>query len=164
VIDHDLNDFIEKLLEKHYAAIVRCAYMRLGNIHDAEDAAQDVFVSLMTAKKRPLTEEHAKAWLIRSVINRSVDIIRSRKYRDTLELNEEIDEAYTSIDGGLDSTVTIDAVMMLPPKQREAVFLYYYEDMSIAEIAKATGRNAVTVGSDLRRARKKLSEILTEEI
>ena len=125
MIDHDLNNFIEQMLTKHYKTVVRCAYMRLGNIHDAEDAAQDVFVALMTAKKRPLTEEHAKAWLIRSVINRSVDILRSRRYRDTVELNEELDGEYTACDGGLGDTAAIDAVMN-PSKDDEVESALYF--------------------------------------
>jgi len=164
LIDHDISDIITRSLDLYYDTVVRCAYMRLGNIHDAEDAAQDVFVAFMTAKKRPRSDEHIKAWLIRAAINRSIDMLRAKKHRDSLPLNEELDGDEALSENTVGNISALEAVMMLPPKMRDAVYLYYYEDMSIKEIAASTGRNPATVGSDLRRARQKLSEILKEEI
>ncbi len=156
--------FVELLIERHYPALVRCAYLRLGNIHDAEDAAQDVFAAFLSAKNRPTDDEHAKAYLFRSVINRTCDIVRSRKHRDVLPLNDELDGEYDSLVYTEGDTPLISAVMTLPPHMRDAVYLHYYEDMTLREISKATGRNQATVGSDLRRAKIKLSEILKEEM
>ena len=53
--------------------------------------------------------------------------------------------------------------MSLPDKYRIAVYMYYYEEYSTAEIAKITGKNDVTIRSLLRRARAKLKEMLKED-
>ena len=160
MIDHDISDIITRSLDLYYDTVVRCAYMRLGNIHDAEDAAQDVFVAFMTAKKRPRSDEHIKAWLLRVAINQARDMSRSffRKNSTALEDYMETLEFQFPEDRGL-----FEAVMGLPEKYRVVLHLYYFEDYSVKETAALLSVTEGSVKTRLSRARAMLKEILRED-
>lgn len=158
---------------RHYLPMVyRIAFTRLGNEADAEDAAQDVFLRYFKADKTFETEEHRKAFLIRCAVNRANSYAtgahsRHTAHSDSLEnLSELSDEETrdTTAEAALQAQTrreVLKAVMNLPPKYRTVIYLFYFEDMSVSQIAAATSSGESTVKSRLSRAREKLKTELS---
>ena len=145
-------------LARAYApAIYRLAYARTGSRADAEDIMQEVFVRLLRAKPEFTDREHARAWLLRVAANCANDWFRAPWRRREGPLTDSL-PAPEHEDGGV-----VEAVLALPAKYRTAVHLYYYEELSVAEIAKITGKSESAVKSRLFRARAMLREALKED-
>jgi RNA polymerase sigma-70 factor (ECF subfamily) len=137
--------------------IFRLAYSMTKNRADAEDVYQDVFMRYLRSGARFESEEHRRAWLIRVTVNRAKSYLSSAWFRRTTAFDAETAAPENESDG------VYWAVMELPQKYRTAVHLYYYEDMPIEEIAKATGDKPSTIASRLHRARAALREKLNGE-
>ena len=145
-------------LARAYApAIYRLAYALTGSRADAEDIMQEVFVRLLRAGPDFADREHARAWLLRVAANCANDWFRAPWRRREGPLTDSL-PAPEHEDGGV-----VEAVLALPAKYRTAVHLYYYEELSVAEIAKITGKSESAVKSRLFRARAMLREALKED-
>lgn len=143
-------------MECYGPALQRLAYVYLKNIHDAEDAVQDVFLSYLRSTAVFSTEEQRRAWLMTVTANRCRSLLRSPR-RQTEPLSEEL-ACLPAEESDL-----LRAVLALEEKYRLPIHLYYYEGYSIAEIAALLHRSAATVGSQLSRGREKLRKMLEEE-
>ena len=145
-------------LARAYApAIYRLAYARTGSRADAEDIMQEVFVRLLRAGPDFADRAHARAWLLLVAANCANDWFRAPWRRREGPLTDSL-PAPEHEDGGV-----VEAVLALPAKYRTAVHLYYYEELSVAEIAKITGKSESAVKSRLFRARAMLREALKED-
>ena len=145
-------------LARAYApAIYRLASARTGSRADAEDIMQEVFVRLLRAGPDFADRAHARAWLLRVAANCANDWFRAPWRRREGPLTDSL-PAPEHEDGGV-----VEAVLALPAKYRTAVHLYYYEELSVAEIAKITGKSESAVKSRLFRARAMLREALKED-
>ena len=145
-------------LARAYApAIYRLAYARTGSRADAEDIMQEVFVRLLRAGPDFADRAHARAWLLRVAANCANDWFRAPWRRREGPLTDSL-PAPEHEDGGV-----VEAVLALPAKYRTAVHLYYYEELSVAEIAKIMGKSEGAVKSRLFRARAMLREALKED-
>lgn len=151
------RDYLIDLIEKYADTLIRVSYTYMKNMSDAEDLAQDAFIKLM--EKRPSFEnsEHEKAWLIRVTINLCKNRLRTAWHKRTVPLD---DSTYSFSE---DESQVMGTVMELPAKYRGIILLFYYEEYSIAEIAKILGRKESTVGSQLHRARVLLKSKLMED-
>ena len=143
-------------MECYGPALQRLAYVYLKNIHDAEDAVQDVFLAYLRSTAVFSTEEQRRAWLMTVAANRCRSLLRSPR-RQTEPLSEEL-ACLPAEESDL-----LRAVLALEEKYRLPIHLYYYEGYSIAEIAALLHRSAATVGSQLSRGREKLRKMLEEE-
>ncbi len=133
--------------------LYRIAFTVLHSGADAEDALQDVFLSLIRKQPDFRDSEHEKAWLIRVTVNTSRNI---RKKLARSEPDAEIDIGVSEPEPeGL-----LQAVLELPEKYSTVIHLYYYEDMTIKEIASILRLPAATVGTRLARGRAVLKEKL----
>ncbi len=146
----------EKIIREHADMIYRIALHNLKNPADAEDIFQDVCLTLLT-KKAPLFDDvHIKNWLIRVTINKCKNFHKSlwQAKRDSFDSMDDT-PVYMSQE-------IPELVYSLPKKYRNIIYLYYYEEYTVAEIAQILKENKNTVNSKLQRARKKLKEILEE--
>jgi len=133
------------------------ANQMLGDDHLAEDAVQEVFLSLLTSKPVFRDAGHEKAWLIRATLHRASDIRRRAEKRNVpLETAEN---SPAREEGG----ELLAAVRALPQKYSSVIHLHYYEGYSIQEISKLLGLPAPTVGTRLARGRERLRQMLKEE-
>lgn len=148
----------KRLLEMYSGMIYRIAFSRTQNKADAEDITQNVFLKYINADKSFNDEEHRKAWLLRVAVNCTNDFVKSAHYQNRTPLEEAPDKEIQIEE----KSEVYYAVQSLPEKYRLAVHLFYYEDMSIAEISKLTKTKESTVKSQLSRARDMLREILKE--
>lgn len=148
----------ETLAAQHRDMIYRIALNQLRSIPDAEDAMQEVLLKLYLYKGSFDNAEHAKHWLIRVTLNHCRSL-----WRSPWKKNVPLEELSRSI--GFTEQKDSDlflAVMDLPEVHRTVLYLFYYEDLSIAEIAQLMNLSVSTVTTRLYRARKRLKYDLTE--
>lgn len=146
----------ESVFRKYADMIYRIALHHLRTPADAEDILQEVCLALMTSDP-PQDEEHLKRWLIRVTINKCKNLKRSFWRRN----RESIDD-YLHLEAAPPAAIP-EEIYELPENYRHIIYLYYFEDYTIPEIAGILEKNENTVKSSLQRARKKLKKILTEE-
>lgn len=130
--------------------------VRLKNREDTEDIFQTVFLKYLQHTKPFESAEHEKAWFIQVTLNACRDLLRFWARRPTVPLEELTAQAVPeSEDRGV-----LEAVLSLPQKYRDTVYLHYYEGYSAPEIGALLGRNTNTVYTLLNRARAMLREKL----
>lgn len=140
--------------------IYRVAYHALDNPQDAEDVMQTVLLRLYECKKDFESEEHVKHWILRVAVNESRRLLRSFWRRTSVPMEEWQESAVLEDPAKAE---VLEAVMALEPKYRLAVYLYYYEGLSVAETAAAMRANVSTVQTWLLRARARLRKELSQE-
>lgn len=144
----------DKIIRKYFDMVYRLALSQTRSVTLAEDVTQEVFLRFIQKKDIFESDEHIKAWLIRVTVNCSKGMFKSSWFRKTIPLTEEI-----SFDTPEKSEVYF-AVQNLPSKYRTVIHLFYYEDMSVKEIADALGMKQSTVKSHLFRGRELLRTML----
>lgn len=151
------DETISRIVAEYSPMLLRLACTRLDSTADAEDAVQEAFLRLLTARPVFRDAGHEKAWLIRTTLHRAGDIRRAAEKRN-VPLEEAAQAAAPEQAGEL-----LSAVRALPEKYSAVIHLYYYEGYSIKEIAKLLGLPAPTVGTRLARGRERLRQMLKEE-
>ena len=146
------------LARKYAAAVYRLAYARTGSPADAEDIMQETFLRLMRTRPVFDSEAHAKAWLLRVAANCASDLFRRLFRRREAPLEDHLPAPQPPETGRV-----TEAVLALPARYRVPIHLYYYEDLSVAEIEAITQTSQGTIKSRLFRARALLRKKLEEE-
>lgn len=152
------KEFIISQFSQYGKMVLRIAFQNTGNMTEAEDITQDVFLKLMKEDRNFTDEEHIKAWLIRVTINRCRDFMKSSRFRKNVAFTEEnLDSNYFTEDcfSMQDKQIFVE-LGKLPPKYRNVLYLYYVEEYTVPEIGKLLSAKENTVSSWLRRAKKKL--------
>ncbi len=147
---------MERLVEEYSDMIFRIAFHNVGERAEAEDITQNVFVKLM--EKAPPFEdrEHERAWIIRVTLNLCRDWFRNPWRRRRAGGLEELEKVPAPSGEPGEGSEVLAAVLALPVRYRNAVYLYYYEDLPLARIAAILETREGTVASWLHRARKRL--------
>ncbi len=144
-------------VKKYFNMVYKLAFARTGNVCDAEDVTQEVFLRYIQKHSEFESEEHIKAWLIRVTASRAVDLFRRAERRRTQTLDEN---AVFTDDKDLSLYY---AVRELPEKYRTVIHLHYYEEMSVHCISEYLGVKENTVKSRLKRGRELLRSALKED-
>lgn len=135
-----------------------CVYLR--DISMAEDAVQEAFLKAYQHMDTFRGESSEKTWLYRIAINVCRDMRRSKWLR-MFDRSVDIDTMQIPVEGAsVVSIALMQEIMRLPDKQREVIYLFYYKDMTLAEIGSLLGLPVSTVGSRLDRARNMLHKAL----
>ncbi len=150
---------IAQLVEMYASMIYRIAYTRMRNVADAEDITQEVLLKYLKTGKTFRDEEHRKMWLIRVTVNTIKSSLTSAWRRHTVALDDVTEPSYEAAD----LPVLQEKVEKLPERYRLPMFLYYYEELSVKEIAHVTKSTEGTVKSLLSRGRKMLRDELKED-
>lgn len=150
---------IAQLVEMYASMIYRIAYTRMQNVTDAEDITQEVLLKYIKAGKTFRDEEHRKMWLIRVTVNTIKSSLTSAWRRHTVALDDVTEPSYEAAD----LPVLQEKVEKLPERYRLPMYLYYYEELSVKEIAHVTKSTEGTVKSLLSRGRKMLRDELKED-
>ncbi|HLN16142.1 MAG TPA: SigE family RNA polymerase sigma factor [Acidimicrobiales bacterium] len=162
----DRDEQVSALFDEHYEGLCRLASLLLDDPHAAEEVVQEAFVRTYTGWWRIRQPERAQWYLRTAVVNLSRSRGRrrgsERRGNRTVYATEGKAQAGSEVEGRADRLVVMAAVRALPPRQREAVVLRYYEDLPEADIAKALGCSVGTVKSQLSKARASLAERLAE--
>ncbi|MDR1960941.1 MAG: sigma-70 family RNA polymerase sigma factor [Gracilibacteraceae bacterium] len=147
-----------RAVELYADTVRRVCFLHMKNHSDVEDVFQDVFLKYVLRIAPFDSYEHEKAWLIRVAVNACKDVHKSFFRRKGLSL-EELDSE-PSYDMPEDSRAILDAVLALPEKYRDVIYLFYYEGYSAVEIAGLLGKNENTIYTWLSRAKGKLKDAL----
>lgn len=157
---------ITRLFDEHYRGLCRLAGLLLGDSAGAEEVVQEAFLRTFSGWWRVRYPERAQWYLRKSVVN----LCRSRlRRRGTEERGNRVTWASDSTrnedspDRADDSMMLVAHVRRLPPRQRDAVILRYYEDLPEAEIARFLGCAVGTVKSQLAKARATLAKAIGED-
>lgn len=163
----DPAEALEMLMQLYGNMVLRLAYMYVHDRQWAEDISQEVFVRAYRYWRQFRRESSVKTWLCRITTNCCQDRMRSRSFRETpvddMPLAHGEGNAEAEALAKLEGTVVLKHVQSLPEAYREAVFLFYYCDMSIHDIAVALNCQEVTVRSRLHRGREALRRVLERE-
>jgi RNA polymerase sigma factor (sigma-70 family) len=150
---------LDELFAAHYVALVRLAVQLVDDPDSAEDVVQDVFASASPARI-----DDPQSYLRTAVVNRARSVLRRRRTarafasRPTrVELVEPADSGAVRTDERVRVLAAIDA---LPRRQREAVVLRYYEDLSVTDIARTLDTTPSAISSALTRALDTLATTL----
>lgn len=147
---------MERAVEQYADMVRRICLCHLKSREDTEDVFQTVFLKYMLYKGEFDTPEHEKAWLIRVSVNACKDWRRSllRRSAEPLELLGELPALEP------EHTGVLEAVLSLPGKYKDPIYLHYYEGYSAAEIADILKTKENTVYSLLSRGRSLLRDKL----
>jgi RNA polymerase sigma-70 factor (ECF subfamily) len=149
----------EEIYKRHVQTVYRICFTYMKNAADAEDLTSDTFIRMLKYSPVFKSDEHEKAWLIRTAINVCKDSLKHwwRRREDLTDYSEALKS-----EDSYESDETIKAVLTLPKKYKAVVYLYYYEGYKGEEIAEMLGRPHSTVRNYLREARILLRERLGE--
>ncbi len=169
----NVNAYINRIAQGEISALNEL-YLLLGgrllsvaqgimrNRYNAEDVLHDSLIKIVRYAKNFKFGTNGYAWLCKIVKNTALNKIKSQHLRRA----ENIDDIFELSDGKdffETSAVTIDiknALLMLQPNERLAIWLKYYNDMTVREIAAETKMKKTTTQDLIKRAEKKLSELL----
>ena len=147
---------IEEIYERNKKTVYRVCFAYMKNKADTEDAVQDTFFQLIKTGTAFESEEHEKAWLIRTATNICKNVLRNwwRK-------RENLDD-YENLRGNenIENDDVFSVVMGLPDKYKTVVYLYYYEGYNSVDISKILDKPQSTIRNHLHEARSVLREKL----
>ena len=146
-----------RAIERYGDMVRRLCLVHLKNPADTEDIFQNVFLKYVLSPVVFESPEHEKAWLIRVTINACKDLVKNFFRSRTVPLEELLDQPAPLSE---EHKEVLEAVLALPPKYRDAVYLHYYEGYTAAEIGKLLEKNTNTVYTLLTRAREQLRKTL----
>jgi RNA polymerase sigma-70 factor (ECF subfamily) len=155
----------EELCRAKQKEIIFSAMTILKDYHSAEDVAQEVILSMFSNIRSLRAPEALDSWVYTIMRNKCFKALRKNgaamreldindekiEFEITEDNREFLPDAYAEDESMSDRLYEI--VLALPEKRREAILLYYYEDMSYREIAKVTGVTIKTVAANISRAR-----------
>lgn len=139
------------LVTENENRLYRAALAILGSPQEAEDAVQDAFVKYL--ERAPKDLENPNPWLMRVLVNGCKSRLRLA-WRQVGELPEDLPAP------SVEEREELEELWSLPPEERAAIHLFYYEGYSTREIAAMTGVAEGTVRSRLSRARERLRKLL----
>lgn len=156
---------LEQCIEAYGEHLLKIAYFYVKNKATAEDIVQDVFLHFYT-KNQYDERGQMRAYLTKLTANRCKDYLRSWSYKKLIYLNKESNSGADSRDEliVLEEKYQIGAaILKLPLKLREPIILYYYEELSVKEIADHLHMPLNTVKTHLRKGRERLKAELQSE-
>lgn len=165
----DTVPWLEPVYREHASAVLRTAYRVTGNVDDAEDVLQTVFLRLARRDAPPQFEHGPLPYLRRAATNAALDIVQSRRVRTTSPLAEVPDHLITDqgpppdrLQVGRELRHRLrDALGSLNRRHAEMFVLRYFEGLGNVEIARQYGTSPSTVAVTLHRIRSRLADLLS---
>lgn len=139
--------------------VKRICMIHLKNYADTEDIFQTVFLKYVLKSPEFHSTDHEKAWIIRVTINACRDLLKSFFHSRTLPLDSLREKPG---EPAPDHSDVLEAVLALPSKYKDVIYLYYYEEYSAEEIGQILRKNKNTVYTLPNRGRQLLRSSLEE--
>jgi RNA polymerase sigma-70 factor (sigma-E family) len=161
----DADRAVTELYAAHYRSLVRLAALLVRDIGTAEEVVQDSFVAMHGGWRRLRDSEKALSYLRQSVVNRSRSVLRHRVVvdRNAPKPAPDMPSAEHGAIALLERSAVIAALRTLPSRQREALVLRFYGDMSEAQIADTMQISKGAVKSHTARAMATLRSVLERD-
>ena len=149
---------MDTIIDRYQNTVYGLALARTGSRADADDVFQEVFLAYFQSGKTFRDEEHRKAWLLRTTINQSRRVTSSSWRQKTVPLSEREDVPVQFQDPEENEVWT--ALQSLAEDYRLPLYLFYFQELSTQEIAKALGIRPGAVRMRLTRGREQLRDKL----
>lgn len=154
----------QRLIEREAPRLVRFAYGMLGSLDEAEDAVQDTLIRLWENAASWTPDARIGTWLHRVCYNRAIDAIRRRRAVADENVLEDLPDEADTADAAIIRSETIlsvrDAIERLPARQRTAILLFHFQDLSQRDAAGVMGIGEEAFESMLARARRQLKRLI----
>jgi RNA polymerase sigma-70 factor, ECF subfamily len=157
---------LEKVFVEHQGRVFRAAYRITGSAQDAEDVLQTVFLRLARQGEDSPPLTNPSSYLYRAAVNSALDLLRARRDRLTVSL-EDAAETLEGSPGPERRSEAAEirgwvrrAMAALPPRAAEMFVLRYLEGQQNRDIARMLGVSRITVAVTLHRARQRLQDEL----
>ena len=150
----EFREFYDRQVKRVY----RLAMVLMGNISDAEDVTQTVFLKAWEKKPDFRDSDHEIAWILTTTRNQCKDIHKSFYRRKRTDL-ENAPEPQVTLETQMDSEIW-EALQSLTEKYRMVLYLYYYEGYSARELSVILGRRESTLQTQLATGRKQMKSLL----
>ena len=158
------DEIISRLISQYGNSILRMCYMYLKDYHLAEDVTQDTFLQVYEKYETFENRSSEKTWITRIAINQCKNYMRTLWFkRVSIDTVPEISEN-DNYDRILDKNSITLEIMKLPQKYKEVILLYYYQELSVKEIAFILNQKETTILQRLKRAREHLKPRLQEAL
>ncbi|MCI0532468.1 MAG: sigma-70 family RNA polymerase sigma factor [candidate division Zixibacteria bacterium] len=160
----------DQLVVRHQTQIINLTYKMTRDLETARDVAQDVFLKAYNGLLHFKGQSSFNTWLYRIALNTCINHTRALKFKNLLSIfeaslpasnwgNPESDLRKERVGREID-----DAVLSLPPRQRQIFVLRHYQDLSYNEIAQMTGKSEGALKANyfqaVRKLQKKLNHLL----
>lgn len=152
---------MDQIIDRYQDTVYGLALARTGNRADADDVFQEVFLAYCQCGKVFRDEEHRKAWLLRTTINQSRRVTSSSWRQKTVPLSEREDVPVRFREP--EENRVWEALQSLAEDYRLPIYLFYFQELSTQEIAKALAIRPGAVRMRLTRGREQLREKLKGE-
>jgi RNA polymerase sigma-70 factor (sigma-E family) len=164
-LGRDADPTVAELYVRHYRALVRLAVLLVRDVPTAEHVVHDSFAAARDGGDRLRDPENALAYLRQAVVNRSRWVLRHRTVidRNLSQVPPDVPSGEHAPLAQLERSAVVAALRDLPVRQREAIVLRYYADLSEAEIAAAMGISRGAVKSHTARGMAALRAALERE-
>lgn len=164
-VEWDADRAVTAIYSEHYRSLVRLAAFLVRDNATAEEVVQDSFVAMHGAWRRLRDTDKALSYLRQSVVNRSRSVLRHRMVVDknTPKPPPDMPSAEHGAIIQLERSAVVSALRSLPERQREALVLRYYGDLSEAQIASVMGISRGAVKSHTARAMAALRTVLERD-
>lgn len=142
---------INRAVGEYSDMVRRLCMLHLKNYADTEDIFQTVFLKYALSSVEFENKEHEKAWMIRVTINACKDLLKSFFRKNTVSIDQLIEQPAPVPQ---DHREVLEAVLSLPKKYKDVVYLHFYEGYTAPQIGEILGKNVNTVYTLLTRAKK----------
>jgi RNA polymerase sigma factor (sigma-70 family) len=143
------------LFQAEFASVVREVYLVCHDVGRAEEITQDAFVELLRRWRRVAGYDRPGAWVRRVAIRAALRSVRREARRQPLERRAVVGATGSPEP---EARELLEVVRSLPPQQRAAVALFYYEDLPVEEVAAVLGCSPATARVHLHKARSALKQ------
>ncbi|MCB0906022.1 MAG: SigE family RNA polymerase sigma factor [Nocardioidaceae bacterium] len=155
------RDSFEEYVAGRYAALVRSAYLLVGNRADAEDLVQMTLAKVVPVWQR--IEEDPERYVRTVLVRESVNRWRRRRWREVSVAELPQPATGEAVDAVVGDRATLrEALDRLSPRQRAVVVLRFYEDLPVAEVAQLMRCSEGTVKSQTHDAMARLRHVLPD--
>lgn len=148
---------VNRAIDQYSNMIRRLCMIHLKSYADTEDIFQTVFLKYVLSSVSFESEEHEKSWFIRVTINACKDLLKNF-FRSRITSLDEVLERPAEIPD--DHREVLEAVLSLPQKYRDVIYLHYYEGCTAPEISRILGKKVNTIYTLLTRSKQMLREKL----
>jgi len=149
------DDLVSNAIEKYADMVRRICFLYLRNQADVEDVFQEVFLKFMLNADSFENEQHEKAWICRVTYNQCKDLSKSF-WRKKIVSIDDLEIPYEDKE---DSNFML-TILNMPSHYKQILYLHFYEQMTIPEIATLLNQNTNTIYTQLRRAKTQIKNKL----
>lgn len=160
--NENIDEYLNMLMNEYGNSVLRMCYIYLHDYQLAEDVAQETFIKVYQHYEEFQNKSSIKTWILKIAINLCRNQMRTHWWK--CRSGEEFLEADTNeyYDTFLDKQIVLGEIGKLPAKYKEVILLYYYQELTIPEIATLLNEKESTIKARLVRGRKKLEPELAE--